>query len=68
MREYIMFTTVDKAITAFITSLIGILLSTNINIPWLKPEIVQAVTPFITMVATWMVPNKPMAKGGGPGE
>lgn len=54
-----MFTAYDKAIAAFITSLLGLLAAFNIPLPsGLNETTILAITPFITLVVTWLVPNK----------
>ena len=50
-----MLTQYDKAIVAFLTPVVAILLPDA----WLSPEITTAITPFVTAIATWAVPNKP---------
>lgn len=54
-----MYTAYDKAIAAFITSLLGILAMFKLPVGWVTPEVVAALVPFLTMVVTWLVPNLP---------
>lgn len=54
-----MFTSYDKAIAAFLTSLVGILAMFKLPVGFISPETIAAVTPFITLVVTWIVPNLP---------
>lgn len=53
-----MFTTIDKAIAAFISSLTflaGALFGWDFN---LGPELITAVGSVVTAFVTWLVPNK----------
>jgi hypothetical protein len=59
-----MVTSYDKAIAAFLTSLLGLLAAFNLNFSWLNPSTVAAVTPFVVLVVTWLVPNR--AEPGAP--
>lgn len=54
-----MFTAYDKAIAAFITSLVGVLAIFKLPVGWATPEMIAAITPFVTLVVTWIVPNLP---------
>lgn len=66
-----MITSYDKAIAAFLTSLIGVLAMFNVSAEWINPTTIGAITPFIAMVVTWLVPNKvdapPAPPSVGPG-
>lgn len=53
-----MVTEYDKAIAAFLVSALGLLAAFHVDVPWLTPGVIGAVTPFVTLVATWLVPNK----------
>ena len=60
-----MVTQYDKAIAAFLSALVGLLLAFGLPVGWLDQNIILAVTPFITAIVTWMVPNRPAIPGGG---
>lgn len=54
-----MYTQYDKAIAGLLTSLIGVLAAFNMPVGWITPEIIAAVTPFVTMIVVFLVPNLP---------
>lgn len=54
-----MLTEYDKAIAAFLTSALGVLAAFNVELSWLSPTTIAAITPFISLIITWLVPNKP---------
>lgn len=56
-----MYTEYDKAIVAFLSSLAGIVAAFNLTglFPWLNSTTIAAITPFVTLVLTWLIPNKP---------
>jgi hypothetical protein len=56
-----MLTQYDKAIAAFLSALIGLLVAFNLPVGWIDQNVILAVTPFIAAIITWIVPNKPPA-------
>lgn len=52
-----MYTEYDKAIAALLTALLGVLTAFNVDPAWLSPAIVAAITPFVTAIVVWLVPN-----------
>jgi hypothetical protein len=56
-----MITQYDKAIAAFLTSLAGLGAAFGLSkyLTWLNQDTILAITPFVTMIVTWLVPNKP---------
>jgi hypothetical protein len=49
----------DKAIAAFLTSLIGLIAAFSPRVKdWFNPDMILAITPFIAMIVTFLVPNK----------
>jgi hypothetical protein len=56
-----MVTQYDKAIAAFLTSLAGLGAAFGLSkyLTWLNQDTILAITPFVTMIVTWLVPNKP---------
>lgn len=57
-----MITQYDKAIAAFLTSLAGLAAAFGLSqyIGWLTQDTILAITPFVTMIVTWLVPNRPV--------
>lgn len=51
----------DKAIAAFLSSLASLITAFGAakHVTWLNQDTVLAITPFITMIMVWLVPNKP---------
>jgi hypothetical protein len=60
-----MHTTVNKAVVAFLSSLVALLAAVNVPLPeWLSaPEFLSAVGPLVASLLvgflTWLVPNRP---------
>lgn len=55
-----MVTPYDKAIAAFLTSLAGLIAAFYPPLAqWFNPDMVLAITPFISLIVTFLVPNKP---------
>lgn len=60
-----MHTTVNKALVAFLSSLLALLVALNVPVPgWLsEPEVLQAagalLASLLVGLLTWLVPNRP---------
>jgi len=56
-----MITQYDKAIAAFLSSVAGLAMAFGLTkwVSWLNQDTILAITPFVTMVVTWLVPNLP---------
>lgn len=52
-----MYTQYDKAIAGLLTSLLGVLAMFQLPVGWITPEVIGAVTPFLTMLIVFLVPN-----------
>lgn len=48
----------NKAIVAFLGSLVTLLAAFGIDLPWATPEMVSAVGGVVTTFLVWLVPNK----------
>ena len=55
-----MFTSYDKAIASFLGTLLPLLAAFGFHLPF-STETIIAITPFISMILTWLVPNLPSA-------
>lgn len=54
-----MLTAYDKAIAAFLTSLLGLVTAFSPKIgTWVNQDMILAITPFISLIVTFLVPNK----------
>lgn len=57
--------TIAKAITAFLTSLLALLAAFGFAQDWATPSMVEAISAVLGALATgfmtWLVPNKPAA-------
>lgn len=59
-----MFTTIDKAIMAFLSSALFLISYwTGVKLPVITPEVQAALAPVIVGGLTWLVPNKTNPKG-----
>lgn len=56
-----MLTQYDKAIAGFLTSLLGVLGAFHLDkyLPWINSAVVAAITPFISYILIWAIPNVP---------
>lgn len=56
-----MVTQYDKAIAAFLSSVVGLATAFGLTkyLTWLNQDVIIAITPFVALVATFLVPNKP---------
>lgn len=56
-----MITQYDKAIAAFLTSVAGLAAAFGLTkyVSWFNQDTILAITPFLTMIVTWVVPNHP---------
>jgi hypothetical protein len=54
-----MFTTIDKALTALVMGLLFIIQTyTGFSLGWLTPDTVATIIGLITPVLVWAIPNK----------
>lgn len=56
-----MVTTLDKALVAFLSAAIGLLGFFGISLPFLTPEVQQAIAMIAAPFLVYFVPNKPAA-------
>jgi hypothetical protein len=53
-----MFTSFDKALTAFFGAAVYFAGMFGIEIAWLTPEVIQNIAVGVTPLLVWLVPNK----------